>query len=136
MKRLLVIPIMFLYIFAVSGVMVSAHYCGKQLESWKMYAQATGCKDDVCSDKPEMEEGCCKDKVVVAKVSTDQNIVNFFKLQLTADWILPVNPEYLTPEKVSFACVNRHNTYQPNAPPGRWQNIPLFKLHSSFTYYG
>ena len=26
--------------------------------------------------------------------------------------------------------------YSPNAPPGRWQNIPLYKLNSSLTYYG
>lgn len=138
MKNLIVIPIMFLYLLAVSGVMIHMHYCGKQLESWQVYVKDdNGCKDDVCTDEPGMEEGCCKDEVVAAKVSTDQNIVQFFKLQLSAfDWALSGSVQYFIPQDTVVVFSDKQITGMPNAPPGRWQGIPLFKLHSSFTYYG
>jgi hypothetical protein len=137
MKRLLVIPVMFLYLVAVSGILIHTHYCGKQLESWQVYVKSDeGCTDDVCTDNPAEEEGCCKDEVVVAKVTVDQNIVDFFKLQLSQDWALPLQPQYFVPQNNTVALAAKQTTNMPNAPPGRWQNIPLFKLHSSFTYYG
>ncbi len=128
---------MFLYLLAVSGVLIHTHYCGKNLESWQVYVKNDdGCKDDVCTDDPGMEEGCCKDETIVAKVSTEQNIVDFFKLQLSTDWALPSQPLYFVPQNNSVVLAERQTTNMPNAPPGRWQDIPLFKLHSSFTYYG
>ena len=129
---------MFLYLLAVSGVLIHMHYCGKNLESWQVYVKSdNGCKDDVCTDKPDMEKGCCKDKTIVAKVSTEQNIVSFFKLQVSASvWILPEQPEYPVQQNTPIITLEKQIKDMPNAPPGRWQNIPLFKLHSSFTYYG
>lgn len=138
MKRLIVIPVMFLYLLAVSGVMIHMHYCGKNLESWQVYVKDdNGCKDDVCSDNPDMEEGCCKDEVVAAKVNVDQNIAGFVKLQLkAAEWVMPPIMVYPVPENTVYTTTGNYTAYKPNAPPGRWQDIPLFKLHSSFTYYG
>lgn len=123
---------------AVSGVMIHMHYCGKQLESWQVYVKDdNGCKDDVCTEDPTEEEGCCKDETVVAKVNVDQNIVNFFKLQLIpAEWVLPSQPQYFVPQNNITPVAILQTANMPNAPPGLWQNIPLFKLHSSFTYYG
>jgi hypothetical protein len=135
MKRLLVIPIMFLYLVAVSGVLIHTHYCGKQLESWQVYVKSDeGCKDDVCSDIPDMEKGCCKDKVVVAKVNTDQTLVSFFKLQV-APALLPKQPLYITTQHIVALVSQKSVKHRPNAPPGRWQNIPLYKLHSKFKYF-
>lgn len=138
MKKLIVIPVMFLYMLAATGIMIHAHYCGQELESWQMYVNnEDGCKDDVCTDVAEEEEGCCKDEVVVTKISNDQDVVSFFKLKLaSAEWILPgaIQPFY-SAQSVTYelpAIITGH----PNAPPGLWQQIPLFKLHSRFTYYG
>jgi hypothetical protein len=124
---------MFLYLLAVSGVLIHTHYCGKQLESWQVYAKADGCKDDVCSDNPDMEKGCCKDKVVVAKVNTDQTLVSFFQLQLSPA-LLPEQPQYCTTRNTVALVSQKSVLHRPNAPPGRWQNIPLFKLHKQFKY--
>lgn len=135
MKRLLVIPVMFLYLLAVSGVLIHTHYCGKQLESWQVYVKSDdGCKDDVCTDNPAEEEGCCKDKVVVAKVNTDQTVTDFFKLQLSPVYILPAQPLYSTSENTIALVSQKGVKHMPNAPPGRWQNMPLYKLHKKFKY--
>ncbi|OSZ78058.1 hypothetical protein CAP35_07275 [Chitinophagaceae bacterium IBVUCB1] len=136
MKRLIVIPIMFIYLLAVSGVMINMHYCGDELESWEVYAKSDGCADDSCSDEPEEESGCCKDEVISAKVAADQNVVDFFKLKLSATaWIAP-QPLYHIADAATCCIAQSTTEYMPNAPPGLWQNIPLFKLHSSLTYYG
>ncbi len=136
MKKLIVIPIMFIYLLAVSGVMINMHYCGDELESWGMYAEGDGCSGDSCSDMPEEEDGCCKDEVIAAKVEVDQNIVDFFKLKLTsAEWIAPT-PVYYATDAAGLYIAATYTSYMPNAPPGLWQNIPLFKLHGSLTYYG
>jgi hypothetical protein len=126
---------MFLYLLAVSGVLIHTHYCGKQLESWQVYVKSDeGCQDDVCTDNPAEEEGCCKDETIVAKVNTDQTLVNFFKLQLSQQFIIPAQLQYSTPENTIALVSQKAVKYMPNAPPGRWQNIPLFKLHKRFKY--
>lgn len=136
MKKLIVIPIMFIYLLAVSGVMINMHYCGDELESWQVYAEGDGCADDNCTDVPEEEDGCCKDEVVAAKVNIDQNIVDFFKLKLSSiEWLAPLQIFDFS-ENTGVHVVAKYVHCMPNAPPGLWQNIPLFKLHSSLTYYG
>jgi len=127
---------MFLYLLAITGVMVNAHYCGKQLVSWNVYLKAgdcLGCNDMHGKSKPSK---CCKDKVVAAKVSHEQNSVSF-KLQLSDAQFMPAGAPQIyfhTNETVYSEALTPAN--RANAPPGLWQRIPLYKLHSSFTYYG
>jgi hypothetical protein len=137
MKKFLVIPIMFLYLIAMSGVMVHAHYCGKQLASWNINEKTDGCGDEGCGNESGKTHKCCKDKVVAAKVSQDQNHVDFFKLKTSLPTIEASLPTALFILSEPINTVHyRSSANQPNAPPGLWENIPLYKLHSSFTYYG
>lgn len=138
MKKFLAIPVMMLYLFAVTGIIIHTHYCGEELASWQMYVKdKKGCKDDICKDEGKGEKGCCKDKVVISKVSTEQNIVSFFKLKLSSgDWLMPSIPAITFIERTVVYTEPSTIDGRPNAPPGLWQHIPLFKLHSRFTYYG
>lgn len=137
MKRLLVIPIMFMYLLAVTGVMIHAHYCGQELESWNVYVENSGCPDGECGDESTEPDGCCKDEVIAAKVSYDQDVVSSFKVKATAaEWVaIPTSSFYWVKEQVVFSTIALKDN-RANAPPGIWQQIPLYKLHSSFTYYG
>lgn len=136
MKKLFVIPIMFIYLVAVSGIMINLHYCGAELESWNMYSQGDGCPEGECGDESEQNDDCCKDEVIAAKVSNDQNTVSELKLKFSAEaWqpaVLPTYPEYAAVNITSITT----ETNQANAPPGLWQYLPLYKLHSGFIYYG
>ena len=137
MKKFLVIPIMFLYLIAMSGVMVHAHYCGKQLASWNINEETNGCGDEGCGEESGKTHKCCKDKIVAAKVTQDQHHVNFLKHKSVIpyfDAVLPIGFAVITEPVGGIAYRSLAN--QPNAPPGLWENIPLYKLHSSFTYYG
>jgi hypothetical protein len=127
---------MFIYLFAVSGVMITLHYCGPNVESWKVYAKSDGCEEGECGDESEQNDGCCKDEVIAAKISNDQHTVSEFKLKLSPDvWIAPAIPNHFEIQG-TYAVAVKATAHQPNAPPGRWQDIPLYKLHSGFIYYG
>jgi len=140
MKKLIVIPIMFIYLLAVSGVMINMHYCGNELESWGVYSsEDAGCAEDDCADDAEhtTNSDCCKNEVITAKITIDHDVSDVFKLKLSVvEWIAPQPIVFHAADNSFAAASHKRTTGRPNAPPGLWQNIPLFKLHSSFTYYG
>lgn len=136
MKRLFIIPLMLIYLFAVSGIMISIHYCGQEMESWSLFSAKQGCEDGACGDESDKPDDCCKDEVVTAKVSHDQNIAAAFKLKLQDVSAWAILPQYPAFAGNSFTIQAVSHAYMPNAPPGLWQQIPLYRLHSSFTYYG
>lgn len=134
MKKLLVIPVLFIYLLAVSGIMISVHYCGQQMESWNVFTDNKGCEDDGCRDKEK--DGCCKDEVVNVKVSGDQNITSVFKIKAAPAFDIAILPQAVIPLQPVFYKAVAIKAHMPNAPPGLWQQLPLYKLHSRFTYYG
>lgn len=136
MKKLFIIPLMFIYLLSVTGMVCYVHYCGPEVVSVNMYSESDGCEDGGCGDESEEPDDCCKDEVVTAKVTQDHNTFEVFKLKLAnyADVILPVSYQYEECAACSVHYVTK--VQQANAPPGLWQSLPLYKLHSSFTYYG
>jgi len=136
MKRFLVIPLLMLYMLAVSGVMIHMHYCGVQLASWNIYLKTTGCGGD-CGDESTPAHTCCKDKVIAAKVSQDHSLA-FFKYKLSAAdafLLAALLPEYPAIRDVRLQQVIT-SACMAHAPPGIWQQIPLYQLHARLTYYG
>lgn len=138
MKKVFVIPILLTYLFAVTGVMIHAHYCGKNLESLEVYTKSDGCPDGECGDESQKSDPCCQDKVIAAKITHDQHNENIYHHSFAQQ--LDIAPAIL-PYGIDISAVatgnNAINTINaPNAPPGPWQNISLHKLHCRFTYYG
>ncbi len=131
MKKFLVIPLMFFYALAVSGITIHSHYCGKHLVSWGLYSKGKNCGG--C--KKETRKKCCKDKVVSLKVSQEQKNVTPFQTKTYCDeFVLPTFKPIAYEVEILFST--KSITHFTNAPPGLWQSIPLYKLTSSFTYYG
>jgi hypothetical protein len=135
---------MILYLLAASGLLVHAHYCGDELASWNLYAKEAGCGDDGCGDESgpapvvAEEDGCCKDKVIHIRALSEQQQVEAVVLPFVAvDGLLPL-PVFtgLFPESSVPVVGHTVACYKANAPPGRWQNVPLHKLYVRFTYYG
>lgn len=137
MKRFLVIPLLFLYLTAASGVMIHLHYCGKNLDSWNLYVENDGCDDGFCDKKNDQSHGCCKDEVIAAKLSHDHQHASSLILKLTQqDVILPLPIYNYEPVVTHNTCSAKDLVYSPNAPPGLWQQIPPYILYSNLTYYG
>lgn len=122
--------------FAVCGVLINLHYCGQQLASWNIYGATDGC-GGACGDESKEDHDCCSDETVNIKISQDHSL-STGKFKNAADeslWFA----DALTPFSDVPNCFCSHCsviTHLPQPPPGPWQNIPLYKLFSSLTYYG
>lgn len=144
MKKLIAIPLLVLYITAISGMMLQFHFCGSKLSSWSVnHTEASCCcgadatKDaDAKKENSKKDDDCCKDKTITLKIKQEQNRGNQVELQFTA-FQIALLPK-ATPTFVPTVALKNftHTSYRANAPPGRWQDIPLYKLHTRFTYYG
>jgi len=133
MKKYFVIPLLIIYLISISGLTIHAHYCGSHLMSWSIGAKGEGC--GVCEKSSKCKK-CCKDKDISYKVSNEQNTIAALKIKKVISHFpiadqLPVF-DYSSTQYRSYYF----HSYAPNASPGQWQFIPLYKLHSSFTYYG
>lgn len=144
MKKFIAIPLLVLYLVAVSGMMVQIHFCGKKMASWNVNKEKAFC---CCKDSSKEEptdpqktmvadaDDCCSNKIITLKIHQDQNRVADLQLQLQSrQFAVPLPVHMMSFTDIPARPVAR--VYQANAPPGRWQNIPLYKLHSRFTYYG
>lgn len=145
MKKLIAIPLLLLYLVAVSGTMVQLHFCGRELASFTVNdtEEASCC----CGpQKPSAEkerkaalaaddDDCCKNKTITLKIAQDQNTAQGIFLQLSSLQAI-VPPQLAFPVMETLPEVAPVIAYRANAPPGLWQDIPLYKLHSSFIYYG
>ena len=140
MKKFIAIPLLVLYLTAVSGMMIQLHFCGSKLSSWNVNKQKVSCccangdaqKDAGLSVKAD---DCCSDKTITLKIGQDQNKVADVQLQFSSIQSVLL-PSFNYPRFVATVHVAPQQVYQANAPPGLWQSIPLYKLHSRFTYYG
>lgn len=145
MKKLIAIPLLILYLTAVSGMMVQIHFCGSQVSEWSVNKQKASCCCDNGTQKEETDtkeqhltakdDDCCSDKTITLKIGQDQNKVSAVQLQLSALQVSTL-PAFSFPQSVSVVATADQPAYRANAPPGLWQSIPLYKLHSRFTYYG
>lgn len=137
MRKFLAIPLLFLYTLAVSGVMVQMHFCGSDLESWNVTAANNACcceNTDAPVQRAEDRDDCCTDKTLIVKTVQDQYLGN--GIQLLFGDLQPVH----TPANITFdwelpAAGQQFTSYRSKAPPGLWQNIPLFLLHQHIIVY-
>jgi hypothetical protein len=145
MKKLVAIPLLVLYLVAISGTMLQLHFCGSRLSSWNVNNHEAG--SCCCGDgdggtaaKPGgkanlSKDNCCSDKVITLKIAQDQNTAYNLWQELKSV-ALAVLPDHALVPASDIPATPHEPAYRANAPPGLWQGIPLYKLHSRFTYYG
>lgn len=146
MKKFIAIPLLVLYLVAVSGMMVQIHFCGAKLSAWNVNEEKASCcceesgKESKNSSlnlglKSKNPDDCCSDKTITLKIAQDQSKANDVQLQLQSLQIV-IPQQFRTYALTDLPERPVTQAYQANAPPGLWQNIPLYKLHARFTYYG
>ncbi|MFT4062816.1 MAG: hypothetical protein QM642_10730 [Edaphocola sp.] len=138
MKKFVAINLLVLYLVAVSDTMVQLHFCGNRLTTWNINntQPACCCKTSAKTDGIKKED-CCKNKVITLKLAGSQNVQPKL-LPAFNDFValLPAPTGFSFPEKFLSGSTGI-SVYRGKAPPpGIWQNIPLYKLHARFTYYG
>lgn len=138
MKKFLAIPLLFLYTLAVSGVMIQMHFCGSNLESWNVTAANSACccerGDEPAHKMADDAQDCCTDKTLVIKAVQDQYLSSGIQL-LFGDWQPVASPIAAVFHPTLPATAQVFVRYRSNAPPGLWQDIPLFLLHQRFIVY-
>lgn len=144
MKRIIAIPLLVLYLTAISGMMVQIHFCGSKLSSWNVNkAKAVCCCEESGKLKPAhngattltADDDCCSDKTITLKIAEQQNKTAEAQWQLIALELADV-PVFAFPDFIFREASDTEHVYAANAPPGRWQNLPLYKLYTSYIFYG
>ncbi len=141
MKRFLAIPLFLIYFIAITGVMVNLHYCGGEIDSVTVMVEKPNCccdKDanNSTTHKSVSEKDCCSDKAFTVKINQTQLSNTYLSFDFTsAVAILP--PTSIFDFSENRVVNDRHflSSQRSNAPPGRWQNIPLYSLNSSRVLY-
>lgn len=141
MKRIIAIPILLIYFIAITGAIINLHYCGGRLFSMKVNGPVACCCKAAAENGATVPpghssiqtgDGCCSNTVIAIKITSQQLHASDYQLAAigTAPAILP---------DTYFGPVMEHcPTARPlvaHAPPGLWQDIPLYKLHQRFILY-
>jgi hypothetical protein len=146
MRKYIAIPLLILYLITMSGLWVQLHFCGNKLNSWQIASNTPQCCCESDKDNAEhhsqaainTDDDCCSNKVITLKINADQQTANsiYWELQSVSLALVPAiwNP---TPYQALLTHQDKAFAHLSNAPPlGLWQNIPLYKLHVRYTYYG
>ena len=124
MKKLAVIPFLFLYVLSMSGVSVSAHYCCGKIASVRVSFAADKC----ASDK---NKRCCNDITHFIKVRSSQQSavsdITFNEPTLQLHTILPV----INAWAALYSPNRTHNNFFFQSPPLQTR-LPLFIRNESF----
>lgn len=142
MKKFLSILFFCMYTMAVSGMVIQLHYCGGELESWQIASNETKeccCISDSANEHEQVTnedaDDCCANQEIKLQIDNDYNVtIGELSIKLLTPSFLPQNtvPYY---EYVVEITDEPLRNYQANAPPGLWQNIPLFSLNQSRLLY-
>jgi len=78
MKKVTAIFLLFLFLIANSGMVVSVHYCGGSLASIDFFSgEKHNCP---CGEKP-MKDNCCEDHAAILKASDEVEKTNHYVLK-------------------------------------------------------
>ena len=130
MKKIVAIFLLVTYGSTSVGATIHMHYCMNEFIGWNLWHSD---KENVCGKcgMKNKKGGCCKDEHKQLKLSADQNHsqVNAF---VFGQFFLPIICTHLAiynfTQPATFAVIFPTN----NAPPNRWQNVPLYLSNCVF----
>ena len=144
MKRFFAIPLFVLYFIAITGVMVNLHYCGQKLYAFNLVQQTECCCENEASPAPQhsdneqiQDEDCCSNQAVQIKITQEQLNNSWDKTPIMQEAFAILPPSALW-QIVAADFYDAHDflsSQLTHAPPGLWENIPLYRLYSSPVLY-
>lgn len=109
MKRILAILLGLTYVVTTSGLAVAKHYCAGKLESVRL----TGAGHCGC-EKTGKDNSCCKDEVIVIKLSDEHTVAKTAVPDLRMDVMFLPLTGLLLPEVIA----------QVDCYPSAWSDAP------------
>jgi len=119
--------LLFIYLFASSGVQVKVHYCGKRISSVKVFSvEETKC---CCKKKKNVKSKCCSDKEFQVKLNEAQNIAS---AEIVSNPKTFLSTIFIQPELFVFNVFgNEIVHHHANAPPLLYSK-QIYLLNSVF----
>ncbi|MBL7766331.1 MAG: hypothetical protein JNJ58_09575 [Chitinophagaceae bacterium] len=132
MKRIYSISLLFLYLSFSLGLVVSLHYCGESLASFKLYEKSSCCCDENLGGKPD---DCCKDEFKTLKVTTDQ-IQHEHEFKLHGHDLVFISQNHDVAEYATRNYGSSAFTLSTlPRPPDRSGQVPIYKQIHAFLFY-
>ncbi len=128
LKRGITILIFFLYTLGISGVALSFHYCGGDLQNVFLHDSN---EDDCCGDE-DMDDGCCKDKVLKFKNFDDRVHVDKLTIAKALFTDFDIAPAFEGRYMCAVLQYCNPVAIVLRPPPLRTGGPPLYVLHSVF----
>lgn len=113
MKKALQIALVFLWIFSVSGVVVSRHYCGPFLKSVELGHNDLHCTD---MDEDDMPSDCCKNTTEFQSVEGDFLKINNQQQELPQLFVL-YSVEFAVLELLRENARHHFTVFDSSGPP-------------------
>jgi len=129
-KKIVAILLFLIYGSTSVGATIHMHYCMNEFVGWDLWHGDKENKCGKCGMK-EKKGGCCKDEQKQLKLSTDQNHNQLNAIvfeQIFTPIILNHQPVYNFTQPSSVTVIFPKN----NAPPNRWQSVPIYLSNSVF----
>jgi hypothetical protein len=127
MKKLLLLFLCTVYLFSISEVRIAVHYCHGHFQKITFNSDPN---EDACCKKgkrPMKKHGCCDDKVITAKIKTEQRVntpgvFSFTSGTAVADLPLIENHKTLHFADNTGFSPSAHAPPDPGAVPDRIMN--------------
>jgi hypothetical protein len=120
MRSIIAILLLCCYTISSSGIVVSKHFCGGELETISFYKKASSCccGDEMKISKTKEEDDCCQDVESFSKLKTDQ-IIKEAKIVLANQYIFAEPLPIAIYNSKNFDCISQNNftQYFTHPPP-------------------
>jgi hypothetical protein len=129
MKKSILLTVCILYLFAISGIKISVHYCHGKFQTIAFNANQD---EDACcgSKRPMKKKGCCDDRIIDVKIKGDQKASSSARILFNSNTSLDSFTEikgalclYAISDKVFF---------YPSYSPPRGKPISILILNNTF----
>jgi hypothetical protein len=114
MKKAILTISLFAYLLLTSGIVVNFHYCMDRLASTQLFAPEQK-RCDKCGMHKDSSNGCCRDEIVVVKMSEDQNNLSDISFSLAS--LEPLQQSATSFINAAFVNVEQVRHYKNHSPP-------------------
>lgn len=128
MKKLFTILFTVFYLLVSAGILVNIHYCHGQIANIKVFSDKENC---CCSTNME-DTGCCINVTILLQIDDDQQASHNITLPNNQTYSAVLKSLHLLKDN-SF-IITEDQFWLIDIPPP--ENIPIYILNCSFTFYG
>ncbi len=126
LKKASSILLLFVFLFANSGIAISVHYCENEIESINLFSgEEPTC---VCHDS-DIQFHACNNKVTLCKANDDLAQTQNLKVEIRVQKIIFQNPNHSLQETMAPKYLN---PFSQKVKSPHWASCPIYVLGQVF----